>query len=169
MNGLVVYKNGSLVSVCSPAEIVVFNGTEQQAADALIAKGYADPSVILEQPPVDASVFWPTILSAFNADRESVLAVNAELRSMVDALSAYVGDLASEIELRESKQILQTRIQQLESKINANIGTYRAWLQGNTIPTFDVTKDELVRQVMLRDTSVGKEIIYLKGILNGTV
>jgi hypothetical protein len=167
MDALIVYRNGSLVSVCSPAEIIIFNGTDGQAADALIEKGYADPSVILEQPPVDAAIFWPTILSAFNADRQAAIAENSELRGMVDALSAYVGDLASEIELRASKQILQKRIQQLESKINANIDTYRAWLQANTIVIFDISNDELVRQVMLRDTPVGREIKYLREVLNG--
>src|SRR5699024_7477780 len=92
---------------------------------------------------------------------------NQELQAQIDALSDYAGQLASEIELSQSKELIQKRIVEIERQIRDHIPVHRKWLQANTIPSFDIRIDSKVRQHLIDNSQLGTELKTLKGLLNG--
>lgn len=166
MNNFISHKNGELYSVLNAAQILCLNRPRQVAYAALIEAGVSDPDKILDSQANPETV-WACLVNALNVANENTRLESEGLKASIDALTDYVGQLASEIELRDSHEIIHTRIARLKATIRLNIPAYRRWLQNSTIPNFDVNRDDLVANWAMGNTKIGKELTYLEGILNG--
>jgi hypothetical protein len=156
--------DGDLYSVLNAARILCLNRPRDVARAALVAAGIDDPDSVLDTQASPAAV-WSSLVNALIVSNENSRLESEELKAALDALTNYVGQLASEIEFRDAKEVLQKRIAALETAIRANVPAYRAWLKSSTIPNFDTDDDELVRQWALHSTKIGRELTKLKGVM----
>ena len=160
----ICHTNNGLFTVCNSSTIVCFNATRQQATTALADRDLDDSILDTQAAP---EVFWPTLLAAFNTDREAVLMENESLRGSVDALTDFVSDLSAEIEEGQSRRSLEIRIAEIQQILRDRIPAHRKYLSENTIPAFDVNVDSFVMSHLIQTTTLGKELTVLKGLLNG--
>jgi len=166
MSNYISHNTGPLYTVVNAAEIVIFNGTYEQAWNALIEKGVGEPNLILSAEN-DPSVFLPTLIAAMNVDRETAKVEGEDLRAQLQALTDYVSELSAEMDEQQNKRSLENRIRAIQVTLRDRIPAHRKYLAENTIPNFDTNADSLVLSHLIQTTELGRELTVLKGLLNG--
>lgn len=176
MSNFISHENAGRYSVANTAQILVFNVDFDSALSALLGAGVAaNEAVAVLDNPAPASEWFPTILSALHftiEDAESVVETlpTSETTDQLEAklldVSEQVHALAAQFQAEQQRAARKERIELLESRLERNIPAYRDHLQRNTL-VIGTLDDETVRQILLRDTAAGQELMRLRRANNG--